>query len=1201
MKKTIFARTFLFALIVFISIIHPAGIVKVSKIQVAGSVTFKFTKSLPSNVVTWKATRYFIDETTNVTTFAADTLSATGDTAQFNLQKTTGYYSFYKIYAYEAGKADSVVVQVLNAGVVQKYLYINSTYSSYAIPVWVVIPSKFTVQSKFIMTMHGQNRDASGIASDWMPFANTNNYVVAAPEFNDTDWSTDDYNLGNMFTNSSYTALNPKSKWTFNIVEQIHRELYAACSLIDSTYELWGHSAGGQFVHRLAFFLPDSLITRYIAGNSGWYSCPDSTVAFPWGTINTQLNISKDDMIAFTNRNLIVMRGTADTVRDGVLNIDPNSDAQGLNRYARAGYFYNKGISVNSGLKWKLIDVQGVGHDDQDMALAAGSYIITEGTRYAVATGNWTDAIWSISAGGIAGSSSTPTSVINVIINPNVTVTINTSAAECNSVSFAATTSKIGFAANSVLSVYGDFNLVSSAKYAFSTWATGAKLKFTGYAATQSINGLSTSKTNSSQNTFYEIVVDKPLGRVITPGTNDYTLMLGRSLEIINGTFELGDGDDIIGYDAGTVAAAKPTITIQTGGTLSCLNNLYNTYIRSGLSGTGMANPIGKFTIAGTVNGLSSGSSNGMGFSGVDVLSGGTLNVTSGWGSVKCFGVGTLTIYSGGTFRSSTTSTLWPDAAIIRLNSGGTYIVTAVTAYICPTFSNSGTFVYSRTSAGDQTIADINYTNLQISSSGNNKNWKLSTSRTISGTLTIDTGATFNYYGAALTLGNATHTINGSIGVGKTLINNGTLVFGYSSTLIYNDSTAAQTTSNVEFPSANGPTNLAINNAAGVTLHASRTVNDLSLFNGTLTLGANDLIMKGSIIDTPGVSSMVITSGSGQLKKIISAIPATFTFPIGTTSKYSPVKISLTSGSLSNASIGVKVAATKNANNTSVTNYLNRTWTITGSGITNPVHTDTLFYSTADVAGTESNLIGGLYTGTTWSNLGSVNVADHFISGKGLTSFGDVTAGEASAFINSETVSVKVIPQGFYNSSDRLNATDTIHVYLANSATPFSFVDSAKVMLDSVSFTANAMFNNAASGNYYIVVKHRNSVETWSASVIVFAKRTTISYDFTDAQTKTFQNNAILVSSSPVRWAMYSGDCNQDGYIDPLDISIIDQDSFNYRVGIGVSSDINGDHFVDPLDMAIADLNSFNYVGVKKPLASKTLRVDHRIERALKK
>ena len=73
----------------------------------------------------------------------------------------------------------------------------------------------------------------------------------------------------------------------------------------------------------------------------------------------------------------------------------------------------------------------------------------------------------------------------------------------------------------------------------------------------------------------------------------------------------------------------------------------------------------------------------------------------------------------------------------------------------------------------------------------------------------------------------------------------------------------------------------------------------------------------------------------------------------------------------------------------------------------------------------------------------------------------------------------------------------------------------------------------------------------------------------------------------PVRWAMYCGDVNQDGYVDPLDLSIIDLDSFNYASGLSLVTDINGDHFVDPLDMSIADLNSFNYVGIKRPVAEK--------------
>ena len=59
-------------------------------------------------------------------------------------------------------------------------------------------------------------------------------------------------------------------------------------------------------------------------------------------------------------------------------------------------------------------------------------------------------------------------------------------------------------------------------------------------------------------------------------------------------------------------------------------------------------------------------------------------------------------------------------------------------------------------------------------------------------------------------------------------------------------------------------------------------------------------------------------------------------------------------------------------------------------------------------------------------------------------------------------------------------------------------------------------------------------------------------------------------------------------YVDPLDMSLIDADSFNYVSGRYIITDLNGDGYVDPLDLSIADVNSFNYVGIKKPLVSKT-------------
>jgi hypothetical protein len=182
-----------------------------------------------------------------------------------------------------------------------------------------------------------------------------------------------------------------------------------------------------------------------------------------------------------------------------------------------------------------------------------------------------------------------------------------------------------------------------------------------------------------------------------------------------------------------------------------------------------------------------------------------------------------------------------------------------------------------------------------------------------------------------------------------------------------------------------------------------------------------------------------------------------------------------------------------------------------------------------------------------------------------------------------------VIQQGFYNSGDKLNCSDTIKVLLAHASSPYSYADSTLAILDSTTFTAAATLSNAASGNYYVVIKHRNSIETWSANPVAFIKGSTVSYDFTDAQSKAYGNNQVKVSTSPERWAIYSGDVNQDGYVDPLDLALIDNDSYNYVSGNALATDLNGDRYTDPLDLAIADNNSFNYVGIQRPAAYKVI------------
>ncbi len=116
------------------------------------------------------------------------------------------------------------------------------------------------------------------------------------------------------------------------------------------------------------------------------------------------------------------------------------------------------------------------------------------------------------------------------------------------------------------------------------------------------------------------------------------------------------------------------------------------------------------------------------------------------------------------------------------------------------------------------------------------------------------------------------------------------------------------------------------------------------------------------------------------------------------------------------------------------------------------------------------------------------------------------------------------------------------------------------------------------TGSYYLVVKHRNSIETVSALPIAFSG-TTISYNFTDNATKAFGDNMKGLDGI---YVIYGGDVNQDGVVDGLDMIPVDNQAANFGTGY-IPEDINGDGSIDALDMIVLDNNAAWFVSAVLP------------------
>jgi hypothetical protein len=197
------------------------------------------------------------------------------------------------------------------------------------------------------------------------------------------------------------------------------------------------------------------------------------------------------------------------------------------------------------------------------------------------------------------------------------------------------------------------------------------------------------------------------------------------------------------------------------------------------------------------------------------------------------------------------------------------------------------------------------------------------------------------------------------------------------------------------------------------------------------------------------------------------------------------------------------------------------------------------------------------------------------------------------------SLQLKLFIQGYYDQASTMlpvllnqlastdnTLTDTILVELHNALYPFDLALSKKAVLHtdgSAVCTFNYVNGNYYLGNlYYVAIRHRNGLLTWSANPIAFDS-TTVVYDFSSSSSKAYGDNMLEVE--PGVWAMYSADLNQDQNVDLLDMPILEADIAEYMFGYA-ATDLNGDGNTDLLDVIYMDYGIANYLFSMYPVSA---------------
>jgi len=250
-----------------------------------------------------------------------------------------------------------------------------------------------------------------------------------------------------------------------------------------------------------------------------------------------------------------------------------------------------------------------------------------------------------------------------------------------------------------------------------------------------------------------------------------------------------------------------------------------------------------------------------------------------------------------------------------------------------------------------------------------------------------------------------------------------------------------------------------------------------------------------------------------------------------------------------------------------IANATSYIWTYTGTGVT--------------INGTGTNVTLDFATNATD---GQLKVQGSNACGAGLASVISLTGNK---ILNLSSVML----EGLYNGGGTMRqayndlgpqwpsgVADHITVELHNSTTYATIVYVANNVELSTTGSATVIIPGTYNGSYYVTIKHRNSLETVSATALSFAGGV-VNLSF-GVLANVFGGNLVQMIDS--HYAIYGGDVNQDGIIDGSDFVPVDNLVANFGAGY-LPQDVNGDGVIDGSDFVTIDNNSSGFIGAILP------------------
>lgn len=250
------------------------------------------------------------------------------------------------------------------------------------ITVFTYRPASYTPASPVLIVMHGRNRNGADYRDWFAAESERRSFLVAAPQFDEAQYAhPHEYNYAAMIRPDG--TWRPREEWIAGVVEAVFDEVARRSGSTGGTYALFGHSAGGQVLHRMCTFAWPSRCERAVSANAGSYVMPVAGERFPFGLDGSPAG--EAEMRAFFSRDLTVLLGESDDDPNHYqLPTEPEAMRQGLHRFARGQRYFEvarrEAARLGVPLAWRLETAPGVAHVAEQMAPFAAR-LLFEGAR----------------------------------------------------------------------------------------------------------------------------------------------------------------------------------------------------------------------------------------------------------------------------------------------------------------------------------------------------------------------------------------------------------------------------------------------------------------------------------------------------------------------------------------------------------------------------------------------------------------------------------------------------------------------------------------------------------------------------------------------------------------------------------------------------------------------------------------------------